>query len=84
MSNTPTDPSVSVSAAELRRRLLASTPLPAAAAEPAAGSDAGWNTGSNLDLLTRLRMPGGASGSVPVPLPRPAPAPDLSPAAVRP
>lgn len=80
MSTTPTDPQPSLNAADLRRRLLGTAPPPETPADP----DAGWNAGSNLDLLARLRMPGGRSGPVPVPLPRPAAAADLSPVAVRP
>jgi len=79
--NTPTDGvPMAISAAELRRRLLASTPPPIAAtastpdpnetdsevpmATPVAPASAAF-AGTN-DLLARLRMPG-KSGSVPVP-----------------
>jgi len=74
----PTDPAVS--AAELRRRLLASTPPPAGAASATAeGSDhaapaeppATPAAPAPTDLLSRLRMPG-KSGPIPVPTPRPA------------
>jgi hypothetical protein len=82
--NNPAEPSLS--AAELRRRLLASTPPPvaASAASPdfnladlpqsttASGS---WSSNSGADLLARLRMPGGKSGSIPVPQARQAAAP---------
>ncbi|MFO0797126.1 MAG: hypothetical protein U0804_06580 [Gemmataceae bacterium] len=79
--NTPAEPSLS--AAELRRRLLASTPPPVAGAAspdfnladlPAATASGSWSTSSGTDLLARLRMPGGKSGSIPVPAARPAPA----------
>lgn len=92
--NTPADAQPSLSAAELRRRLLASTPPPIAASAsspdfnvtdlPASPTASGsWSTSSGADLLARLRMPGGKSGSIPVPqarqsaaaLPVPAPAP---------
>jgi len=69
----------SMSAADLRRRLLASTPPPIAATastpdyghgEQAAdhGAPPAWANGSSADLLARLRMPGGkpGSGSIPV------------------
>jgi hypothetical protein len=77
----PTDPAVT--AAELRRRLLASTPPPigsmptgtgdAGEAALIAGSDAAAavTTTPSTDLLARLRMPG-KSGPIPVPTPRPA------------
>jgi len=87
--NLPPEPSPSLSAAELRRRLLASTPPPlaATATTPDPGeqavADAGvpsWAAHSSQDLLSRLRMPGGKSGSIPVPAARsvvPAPLPQL-------
>jgi hypothetical protein len=69
----------SLSAAELRRRLLASTPPPLAAtsavpedADPAlaeVGTPA-WAAGAGPDLLNRLKMPG-KSGPVPAPAVRP-------------
>ncbi len=87
--NTPAEPSLS--AADLRRRLLASTPPPvaASAASPdfnltdlpgSTTSSGAWASNSGADLLARLRMPGGKSGSIPVPQARqaampPAPAP---------
>jgi hypothetical protein len=71
-----------LTAAELRRRLLASTPPPlaASAADPTEGvvPDAGtpgWSSGSSQDLLAKLKMPG-KSGPVRVPESRPAPAPE--------
>jgi hypothetical protein len=80
----------SISAAELRRRLLASTPPPIAASTspgpveelaqegaPAAGWSAGSGSGAQ-DLLARLRMPG-KSGPVPVGASRPAPTTPLPP-----
>lgn len=79
--NVPQDSTPSISAAELRRRLLASTPPPIAAiastpeieeigsipTEPTQ-APGNWITNSNSqqDLLARLRMPG---GTVPVPVP---------------
>lgn len=77
MPTPPPDPPPALSADELRRRLLASTPPPIAADAPA------WNPGSNLDLLSRLRMPGGKSGAVSVPAARSVPTPALSPESVR-
>src|SRR5438270_13875762 len=82
----PDQPLPSISAAELRRRLLASTPPPivatastpdpadegADAAEPAP-TPAPNRNGSSTDLLARLRMPG-KSGTVSVPTSRPVPA----------
>lgn len=78
--NTPADPP-SLSAAELRRRLLASTPPPVAASAsatdlnvadlPGVTASGNWTSSSSADLLARLRMPG-KSGSVPVPAARPA------------
>jgi hypothetical protein len=74
--NLPPDPPPSISAAELRRRLLASTPPPiAATASTPDPGDQGmadhapstWANHSSQDLLSRLRMPGGKSGSIPVP-----------------
>jgi len=73
---TPAEPSLS--AAELRRRLLASTPPPIAASAaspdfnladlpPAPTASASWSSNSGADLLARLRMPGSKSGSIPVP-----------------
>lgn len=91
--NVPPDQSPSISAAELRRRLLASTPPPIAATastpdpveaaegeDPAASPASGsWN--GTQDLLARLKMPG-KSGAVPIPTSRPVPAvPDPLPAA---
>ncbi len=88
--NLPSDQSPpAISAAELRRRLLASTPPPIAAtastpdpveegaveeAVPVA-SPGSWN---GSDLLARLKMPG-KSGAVPVPTARPVPGPELPP-----
>lgn len=80
-STTPPEPNASISAAELRRRLLASTPPPIAATastpdpEPAPEpppSEPAWAPGSAQELLARLRMPG-KSGPVPVPAARTAP-----------
>jgi hypothetical protein len=85
--NPPADPPTpSISAAELRRRLLASTPPPIAAtasapgpveelgaADAGAAPAAGWSGSSAQDLLSRLRMPG-KSGAVPVATSRPVPA----------
>lgn len=78
--NLPPDQAASISAAELRRRLLASTPPPIAAtastpdpvtADPATeASSTTWAAGSPQELLARLRMPG-KSGPVPVPVSRP-------------
>lgn len=79
MSNPVPDPPPSLSADDLRRRLLASTSAPAAT--PSA--DGGWNPGSNLDLLARLRMPGGKSATLSPPAARPAPAPTPSPGPTR-
>lgn len=87
----PAEQPASISAAELRRRLLASTPPPLAATsatpDPEQVDDAGPpDTGANAwgstgqDLLSRLRMPGG-SGSVRVPAPR---LPDPEPPPSRP
>lgn len=74
--NSPPEPSLS--AAELRRRLLASTPPPIAASAaspdfnladlpPTPTASGSWSTSSGADLLARLRMPGGKSGPIPVP-----------------
>ena len=67
--NTPPDPPPSLSAAELRRRLLASTPPPMAATastpDPTEEVTQHWNNPAQ-ELLARLRMPGGRSGSIPV------------------
>lgn len=82
--NNPAEPSLS--AAELRRRLLASTPPPIAANSaspdfniadlpPTPTSSGTWASSSGTDLLARLRMPGGKSGSIPVPQARQAAAP---------
>jgi hypothetical protein len=77
----PDQPPLSISAAELRRRLLASTPPPIAAiaSTPDPGEEdegaepsAAW-TGGTQDLLARLKMPG-KSGAVQVPTSRPVPA----------
>src|SRR5439155_16421024 len=77
----PDPPPPSISAAELRRRLLASTPPPVAAtaatSDPNDTSESpalGWNS-PGQDLLSRLRMPGTKSGSIPVPTARAAPPP---------
>jgi hypothetical protein len=90
--NTPAEPSLS--AAELRRRLLASTPPPVAASAaspdfnladlPQSPTASGaWASSSGTDLLARLRMPGGRSGSIPVPQARQAaPPPPQAPAPV--
>jgi len=91
-ANLPPDPPSppALTAAELRRRLLASTPPPIAATastpdgaapagEPAA-EDIGRNSGSALDLLGKLRMPG-KSGPVPAPAARTAAVEPESPAA---
>ena len=88
--NLPSDQSPpAISAAELRRRLLASTPPPIAATastpdpveegEGAAptGSPGSWN--GTQDLLARLKMPG-KSGAVQVPTARPVPAAATTPA----
>jgi hypothetical protein len=84
--NLPPDQPPAISAAELRRRLLASTPPPIAAtastpdpAETAVGEEevdaqpgsGSWN--GTQDLLARLKMPG-KSGAVPIPTSRPVPA----------
>ncbi|MBY0461302.1 MAG: hypothetical protein K2V38_28625, partial [Gemmataceae bacterium] len=78
--NPPPEPNATLTAAELRRRLLASTPPPMAAAvepldelaedaEPPAGpASSAWNPGPG-DLLARLRMPG-KSGPMAAPPPR--------------
>lgn len=76
MSNPNPSPDLppSISAAELRRRLLASTPPPVAASavspEPATGEPASasqaWNV--SQDLLSRLRMQPPKPGSAPVPV----------------
>ena len=84
-NSTPDQTGASISAAELRRRLLASTPPPivATAATPEVGDKAGedgvtsqapgsWS--GSQDLLARLRMPG-KSGPVPVQTSRPVPDP---------
>ncbi|HUR54418.1 MAG TPA: hypothetical protein VMZ71_09820 [Gemmataceae bacterium] len=76
----PADVPASISAAELRRRLLASTPPPLAATSatpepedvdpegpPDTGANAYGSTGQ--DLLSRLKMPGG-SGPMRMPAPR--------------
>lgn len=90
--NQQPDPLPSISAAELRRRLLASTPPPVAAAtavpdpnDTPESATVGWNN-PGQDLLARLRMPGGKSGSIPVPAaraaaPPPAALPDPPPPA---
>jgi hypothetical protein len=73
----------SITAAELRRRLLASTPPPIAATASTPEADAvgqgapmepppTWAPGSAQELLARLRMPG-KSGPVPVPTTRQVP-----------
>lgn len=85
--NPPTEPSPALTAAELRRRLLSSTPppngVPVSTPEPPQVEEADEiveevapASGSRNDLLSRLRMPG-KSGPVPVPTPRPMPAPSL-------
>ncbi|QJW95703.1 hypothetical protein [Frigoriglobus tundricola] len=89
--NLPSDQSPpAISAAELRRRLLASTPPPIAAtastpdpAEDGATDEAlpapapgSWS--GTTDLLARLKMPG-KSGAVPVPTARPVPGPEVPP-----
>ncbi len=91
--NSSSDPSpTAISAAELRRRLLASTPPPMVAiastpdptdndgddveTPPAGPAPGAWNGGGTQDLLARLRMPG-KSGSVQVPTSRPVPAPAI-------
>ena len=56
--NSPETATPSISSAELRRRLLTSTPAPEPA--EAIGAKSGWGT---QDLLARLRMPGGKGGS---------------------
>lgn len=92
--NTTTEQAPSLSAAELRRRLLASTPPPVAAtasgvelnvaelagiAPQSVTASGTWAGGqSSADLLARLRMPG-KSGSVPVPQPRSVAAPPAPP-----
>ncbi|HXD86361.1 MAG TPA: hypothetical protein VN641_07695 [Urbifossiella sp.] len=66
MANTNTDPKPSMSAAELRRRLLATTPAPVDEPEPAEPIGNGLavtSWGSSNDLLSRLRMPGGGQFS---------------------
>ena len=57
--------------AELRRRLLASTPSPSTEPEPAQPIAAsGFNSwGNGQDLLSRLRMPGTQSGSAVIGIP---------------
>jgi predicted nucleic acid-binding Zn-ribbon protein len=80
--NPPIEPSSSISAAELRRRLLASTPPPIAATastpDPQPVEEvvpetppvtATWAPGSLQELLARLKMPG-KSGPIQVPTPR--------------
>jgi len=88
--NNPTGPSdAALTAAELRRRLLASTPPPMAAAvtpAPVAGEaaetmlsqqgEAAPATNHSNDLLARLRMPG-KSGPIAVPTPRPSSIPAI-------
>jgi hypothetical protein len=85
--NLPPEQNPSISAAELRRRLLASTPPPIAATASTPELDkvdlgvastetppvtaTSWLSGSSQDLLARLKMPG-KSGPVPVPASRPA------------
>ena len=85
--NQPSDAAPSISAAELRRRLLASTPPPIAATastpdpnEPIITTPGPASSvhGSTTDLLARLRMPG-KSGSVPIPTPRPVAPPAAPP-----
>jgi predicted nucleic acid-binding Zn-ribbon protein len=92
---TTADQAPSLSAAELRRRLLASTPPPVAAtasgvelnvaelaglAPQSAAASGTWAAGqSSADLLARLRMPGGKSGSIAVPPPRSVAAPPAPP-----
>ena len=82
--NPPPDPSLaSLSVAELRRRLLASTPPPIAAhasmpdpveyADEVAEAVPAGLWGGTQNLLARLKMPG-KSGAVPVPTSRPVPA----------
>src|SRR5438309_1548953 len=58
--NSP-DSNPAISAAELRRRLLVSTPPPSAVPEPepAEPVSAVTSWGNTGDLLSRLRMPGG-------------------------
>jgi hypothetical protein len=90
--NNPTGPSdAALTAAELRRRLLASTPPPMAAAvtpAPVAGEAAETTLSQqgeavaapaanhSHDLLARLRMPG-KSGPIAVPTPRPSSIPAI-------
>ncbi|MDB5311717.1 MAG: smc 1 [Gemmataceae bacterium] len=78
--NPTPDPPPSISAAELRRRLLASTPPPIAATastpDPEPGESpvsSAW--GGSQDLLSRLRMPGNKPGSGPIQVTRSAVAP---------
>jgi predicted nucleic acid-binding Zn-ribbon protein len=60
--NSPTEPNPAMSSAELRRRLLSSTPPPLdpEPAEPAASALTSWGS---QDLLSRLRMPGGKNNT---------------------
>ena len=58
--NSPDTTTASISSADLRRRLLASPPPPAPEPAEAIATKSGWGT---QDLLSRLRMPGGKSGS---------------------
>ena len=69
--NSP-EPNASYSAAELRRRLLASTPPPPdleVAIPVSASSALSGSWGSTQDLLSRLRMPGGKGGSAVIGMP---------------
>lgn len=89
---TPTQPpDPSISAAELRRRLLTATPPPVAGPDPEPAvpvTPGAAIRASSHDLLSRLRMPGGSPGTVPTPparsfspppvLPEPEPEPDLN------
>lgn len=84
MANTNTDPKPSMSAAELRRRLLASTPPPVDEPEPAEPLGAGLavtSWGSSQDLLSRLRMPNGkfSPSAIAMPAARVAVAPPPAP-----
>ena len=74
-SNPPPDQTASISAAELRRRLLASTPPPVPAETPAPGETP---AGEPQPVMAQLRMPG-KSGTVAVPATRPASVVTLAP-----
>lgn len=71
-NNAPTDPAHSLSAAELRRRLMASTPPPMAGPMTAAEADQAGIPRAGAEARDRLRLPSAPSAGDPVAPRRPA------------